>query len=278
MHALQRVPSRYVSDQFETLAESLRAMMLAGLQRVLATSSVNTQTLPVFENGAARLLEDLLDLSANNLSAAQSDAAFDALFLVTTPPGLNPTQRALLARQVAPGLWARLRMKLLNLFRAKRHVPLDLAPDAAHFSDLWQFHIFAHFAVQAEVAHILHSHLCGRVLLWPPDPQPPRLETATFWWLASIGFAGPAALKHKISNLADTLCQRTGWAGFWDQYLLSLSQTSGVDLPATFPELPLTAAGGSALSAPPDDDALQARTGWRREAPAYASALLGEGI
>lgn len=277
MNALQLAPSRYVSDQFDALAENLRGMMLAGLQRVLSPDH-DPATLLSLENGAARLFEDLLSHSVDAQKARPGAQAFGKLFLVTTPPTLSPTQSTLLAGKAAPGRRARLRIKLLNLFRPRRRVPLELAPDAAHFADLWQFHIFAHFAIQARVAHALQRHLSGRVLLWPPDKLPPRLETATFWWLASLGCAGPGGLKRQIATLADALSQRAGWAGFWDQYVLRLAHENGAQLPQSAPDLPLVASADAALATPPDDDAAQARKGWRLEAPAYAPALLGQGF
>lgn len=132
----------------------------------------------------------------------------------------------------------------------------------------------AHF--RGEIAGLLVQVLSQRVM-FHRDPAPVvRLHPATVTCLARL-WAEKARpdLGAGLDRLADRMIAQPGWAGFWDQWILSEAvRLWDVTPPSRVATLPVLAQGTRALTeeAPKSPDAC--KPDWRTEAPDWAVRLL----
>jgi hypothetical protein len=128
-----------------------------------------------------------------------------------------------------------------------------------------------------EVLNILRAHARQRVIMHPEGPLPPALATPTLWAAATCGVVSlelsakrgaTALLQDRMRAITAEGLAQTGWAGFWDGYVLTRPMTKEVTKGL---EIQINL---SMDVAAPDEY----RLNWRDESPGYAAQLLGENI
>lgn len=201
---------------------------------------------------------------------ASSDHAA-RLFLMKAPAAWSAYQADLLPRP--RGLTARL------LSRRKHRTRIGKAQDPAPYllaalgQSAWSG---LHFRRQA--ARRLHTQLRQEVLMSPGMTAPPVLSTPFWWLLLSASSVSEPSLHAACNRESAKALDASGWAGFWDQYLLHRAGNIGRSFPAAIEELPLLKSSESALAADAENETAMARPGWRNEAPDWAAALIGKRI
>lgn len=135
--------------------------------------------------------------------------------------------------------------------------------------------------IQRYVAGQLRQHVRSRAIMYPNCQEIPKLATQTLWLLTLqdwtvVGAGLPrfgADVESRLRDLVRVEISKSGWAGFWDQYIIQLIRTANASSIQWIEPTALERGGMLGSDCTPS-----ARLAWRQEAPPYATALLGEGL
>ena len=187
-------------------------------------------------------------------------------FLMGTPQNWQPYQMALLPRvssAIPKGI----------LGRWEKLHPGTPRSAAAFLLGALGRTAWSSLAFRRRAALCLNARLSQEVLM-APDPAPMPLLSDALWWILLSLAETNEELSASFTRIAETAMATKGWAGFWDQYLLHRVAKRGGALPELAVKLPLCLMGAAALSADEVQDPVAVRSGWRTEAPNWASALI----
>lgn len=188
----------------------------------------------------------------------------------------TPLESALAARSLSRRLpvsavlqW--LRRLALDLMR--RRMSRGLAPAGqAQLSPVLLQTAWSDGSFRLEVARRAGLALRHRVILSPGEPPVVFLALPT---LLVLLLAGTDPMRDPVTqalqDLAHHLTAQEGWAGFWDQWLLTEVKALGGWLPEAVYHLPLLRGG---ISGDPAQDPLQVEKDWRISMPPYCHFLV----
>lgn len=195
-------------------------------------------------------------------------------FLMTEVPDLSLGQQRWMVGHLPRRFILDFLTALKDWRSRKKGTLRDLGPIAApDLRDAVAQSAWAAPSFRRDVLNVLRSHARARVIMHPEGPLPPALATQTLWAAATQGcFAAGLSLRPPAENvLQDRLMAiatlgfaESGWAGFWDGYILTQPQPKEI-----FKELKLLINLSNDIAV-----SEEYRLNWRDESPAYARQLL----
>lgn len=199
-------------------------------------------------------------------------------FLMTDVPDLSLGQQRWMVGHL-PRRYILDFLTALKDWRSRKKGTLrDLGPIAApDLRDAVAQSAWAAPSFRRDVLNVLRSHARARVIMHPEGPLPPALAKQTLWAAATqgciaTGLSSPPQaedlLQDRLMAIAALGFSESGWAGFWDGYILTRPQPKEI-----FKELKLliNLSNDIAISE-------EYRLNWRDESPAYVKQLLGDTI
>jgi hypothetical protein len=199
-------------------------------------------------------------------------------FLMTDVPPMSLTQKRWMVEYLPMRRIRDLPERLRAWFDARKKQRRDLGPAVAPIlRDAIAHSAWATPEFRRDVLNILRAHARQRVIMHPEGPLPPALATPTLWAAATCGVVslevpvnrGAAALlQDRMRAITAKGLAQTGWAGFWDGYVLT--RPSAIDVTKGL-EIQINLSKDVAASD-------EYRLNWRDESPGYAAQLLGENV
>jgi hypothetical protein len=261
-------------SELDQAAQTLRHLAILGLSQWLDMPRPQTIMSPADVQRDLLLFlstpEDLTRLQHRKF------ARLTQRFLMSEMPQMSLTQKRWMVEYLPTNLIrdlpARLRQRLVARKRQRRDLGPTVAPilcDAVAHS-AWTTPEF-----RRDVLNILRGHVRQRVIMHPEGPLPPALATPTLWAAATSGVIGleasskreaPTMLKDRLMTITTKGQAETGWAGFWDGYVLTRPQAKDVTKKL---ELQMKLSKDVAVSA-------EYRPNWKDESPGYAAQLVNE--
>lgn len=188
-----------------------------------------------------------------------------------------PTSRALVSAALPAGRVARLRDRVAGLRRRKRGVVAQPGTDA--FGPALAALAFGDVTFRRNVIAMIRDHIGARVL-FHPDAEPVPVLSAPCCMILIVArrdLADQSAVVNGLGRLAEALAATTGWAGFWDQWVLDQAAGKATfTLPASIHTLPLLAHGYGAIDQPSDEVDPKVPPDWLSCVPGYCQYLLAD--
>ncbi len=268
--------NRIEQSELDQAAQTLRDLVILGLTQWLDMPRPRT-VVP-----AADAQRDLLFfLSMPEDMTRLQGRKFERLtqrFLMSEMPQMSLTQQLWMVEYLPLRLIRDLPARFGERLDALKQRRRDLGPTVAPIlrnaltHSAWVTPKF-----RRDVLNVLRGHVRQRVIMYPEGAMPPPLATPTLWAAATSGVVGltgsskrdaSTLLKDRLTTITAGSLAETGWAGFWDGYVLTRPNAKEVTKGL---ELQINLSKGVAA---PDEYRLT----WRDESPAYAAQLLGKMI
>lgn len=254
-------------------AQALRDLAILGLSQWL--DMPRPQTIEPSVDGRRDLLFFLSTSDDMTLLQCRKYERLTKRFLMTDVPLMSLTQKRWMVKYLPLRQIRDLPARLRTWLEAGKWKGCESGPGVAPILR----HAIAHSAwtipeFRRHVLHLLRAHARQLVIMHPEGPLQPALATPTLWAAATCGvvsidasakFGVTTLLQDRMRAIAGKELAQTGWAGFWDGYLLTRPIAKDVTKGL---EIRINLAKDQAA---PDEY----RPNWREECPGYASQLLG---
>jgi hypothetical protein len=253
-------------------AQTLRDLAILGLSQWLGM--LRPQTIEPSVDGRRDLSFFLSTPDDMTLLQCRKYERLAQQFLMTDVPLMSLTQKRWMVKYLPLRQIRDLPARLRAWSEFSKWEGCELGPDVAPILR----HAIAHSAwttpeFRRHVLHLLRAHARRLVIMHPEGPLPPALATPTLWAAATSGvfsldasakFGFTRQLQDRIQATADQELAQTGWAGFWDGYVLTRPIAEDV----------IKGLGIRMHLAKDQASTDEFRLNWRDESPGYASQLL----
>lgn len=263
-------------QDLDLAANTLRELALVGLAQWLDVPQ--PETIKPTQNAQNALLSLLNTSEDMTRVERQKLQRLGKRFLMTDVPDLSLGQQRWMVGHLPRRFILDFLTALKDWRSRKKGTLRDLGPIAApDLRDAVAQSAWAAPSFRRDVLNVLRSHARARVIMHPEGPLPPALAKQTLWAAATQGcLALGLSLRSQAENvLQDRLMAiaalgfaESGWAGFWDGYILTRPQPKEI-----FKELKILINLSSDIAI-----SEEYRLNWHNESPAYAEQLLGDTI
>ena len=266
-------PKRATWDTADAEAVRILLQRLA-LQALSRTLGVDRDVPTISNADLAQLWPIFPEEVRANPRLRWAQARSGSAFLMTEPPAYSRAQSHWILAAGGTPIWTRIRDTWVSWRNgSSRSTPTAPYVRASLALDAWSSTEF-----QLVTTQLIRQHLRTRVLLFPRPPEDPILTDVCLWLLISVELNRVATtnrklplLEQRVTLYVDNLLQvRSGWAGFWDQYIIGLVLRQNPQKFRALATLPLLAGTdaqqGPAKRAP--------RPKWKEAAPPFVDQLI----